>query len=658
MRWFLFSCRFLLALLVFSGIIVGICLVWMSDTIILDKNNALDTIINHDDRDNTVIYARDQQIIAEVFSEYRVYVPYEEMPQLLIDAVLAIEDRKFFVHHGFDLKAIARAFLHNLKARAIQQGASTITQQVIKNYSLSKKKKFHRKIKEILLAIELERILPKEKILNIYLNNLFLGNRSYGVGAAAKRYFSKHVNQLDLAEIAMIAGLFRAPSKHDPTRFFARAKVRQHQVLSAMVATGKITTHQYQQAYDQELTIHRHTDHRSATAPYFVDHVIKQAATLLQTTNIKDRGLRIYTTLDLASQKQANKLTNDKIFSQPEMKHLEMALLSIDPKKGEILTMVGGRNYQRSKFNRTVQALRPPGSSFKPLVYSYALTKGMSWNDVNFVAPISIDSYRPREHHGELIKETTLYRSFYKSLNLPVIELGKKFGIKSIIDHAYSFGIKTKLKEEMGTVLGGSDIYMTELANIYAVFANRGKLIKPIAIKKITDRHGKVIYRAPTPVQRQQPVISEQISYLLTAAMQDVFRRGTASRHHGFYRWAAGKTGTSDEAKDNWFCGYSNDRVTIVWLGSDDFSQKNARKIYGATVALPIWAKFMNSVTKQRHGFAIPPGIVASQVNPRYGHLDKNGIRMYFRRKNQPTRKHSAYEALSKNPNFRAFKWN
>ena len=654
--------RFLFAISLFSGIVLAGGMIWILDVVDLDHEQALDSIVDHTERDNTLIYARDGKMIAEVFSRYRIYVPWEEMPAMMIDAVLAIEDRNFFTHRGVDIKAMLRALWSNVKAGRVKQGASTITQQVVKNYSLNRKRTLQRKLKEIFLAVELERILPKEKILTIYLNNFFLGNRSYGVGAAARRYFGKKVQNLTLAETALIAGMFRAPGKYDPLRFPRAARRRQLQVLQAMAASGKIDSAQMHTAAREDLRFHPYRAPRLETAPHFVDYVIKKAATILDWPTIGDQGLRIHTTLDLDSQRQATKTIADvaKITKYKEVAAMEAALLSVDPLNGEILTMVGGRDYRQSKFNRTVQALRPPGSAFKPIVYSYALARGMTWNDVSLLAPISIEAYRPRERRGEFIKETTLYRSFYKSLNLPVIDLAKKFGVKRIIEHAQQLGIESQLKEEAGTVLGGSDLRMTEMAAAYAVFANAGVRTWQIAIRKITDRHGNVLYRAPAREERQAEVLSPQVSYMMTAAMQDVFRHGTASRYRNMHRWAAGKTGTSDGAKDNWFCGYSNERVTVVWVGKDDFSQ-NSRRTYGATVALPLWAKFMQAVTSPhaRRGFAVPTGVVAARVNPRYGTLDAKGIRMYFPASKVPKKRYSPYEALSKNPEFRGFfKWN
>ena len=654
--------RFLLTLSVFGSIVLGASVIWMTDIVDFDHGEALDSVIDHTERDNTLVYARDGQVLAEVFSRYRIYVPWEKMPTVIIDAVLAIEDRNFFTHRGVDVKAMLRALWRNLKAGKVKEGASTITQQVIKNYSLTSKRTIQRKLKEIFLALEIERILPKEKILDIYLNNFFLGNRSYGVGAAARRYFGKKVQQLTLAEAAMIAGLFRAPGKYDPMRFPRAAKQRQLQVLQAMAASGKIDTKQMHIAAMEEIKLQPYRSPRLETAPHFVDYVIKKAAAILDWPTIGDQGLRIHTTLDLPSQKQATEIIAniDKITKYKEVAEMEAALLSIDPLSGEILTMVGGRDYRRSKFNRTAQALRPPGSAFKPIVYSYALARGMTWNDISLLAPISIEAYRPREKRSEFIKETTLYRSFYKSLNLPVIDLVKKFGIKRIIKYAQQLGIESQLKEEAGTALGGSDLRMTEMAAAYAVFANTGTRTEQIAIRKITDRHGNILYRAATREERQAEVLSPQVSYMITAAMQDVFKHGTASRYRDLHRWAAGKTGTSDGAKDNWFCGYSKERVTVVWVGKDDFSQ-NSRRTYGATVALPLWAKFMQTVTPPhtRRSFAVPTGVVAARVNPRYGTLDDKGIRMFFPANKVPNKRYSPYEALSKNRDFRGFfKWN
>ena len=343
--------RYLFALSLFGGIVLGGCVIWLTDVANFDHAQALDSIIDHTERDNTLVYARDGQVIAEVFSRYRIYVPWEEMPAVIIDAVLAIEDRNFFTHRGIDGKAMLRALWHNLKAGGIRQGASTITQQVIKNYSLTSKRTWQRKLKEIFLALELERIVPKEKILDIYLNNFFLGNRAYGVGAAARRYFGKKVQQLTLAEAAMIAGLFRAPGKYDPMRFPRVARQRQLQVLQAMAASSKIDNAQMHSAAMQELKFKPYRAPRLETAPYFVDYVIKKAAAILNWPTIGDQGLRIHTTLDLPTQRQAQEIIAniDKITKYKEVADMEAALLSIDPLNGEILTMVGGRDYQRSR---------------------------------------------------------------------------------------------------------------------------------------------------------------------------------------------------------------------------------------------------------------------------------------------------------------------
>ena len=653
------SCRVFLALTAFTVILISACLVWVADTVIHNRDEALDSIIEHQDKDNTIVYAKNKEVIAEVFSEYRIYTPYNEIPQIIIDAVLAIEDRHFFEHYGLDFKAIFRALYHNIKEKKIKQGASTITQQLIKNYSLNREKKFRRKIKEVFLSVELERVLSKEKILSIYLNNLYLGNRSYGIGAAAQRYFGMTLAKLNIAEMVMIAGLFRSPSQNNPIRFPKRASNRQQQVLKAMIDSGKISRYEMHEISAMPLRFKNYKSHWLNTAPHFVDHVIKQTEKILNLDTVKNKGLRIYTTLDTKMQKQAQLVAKNTNKITSNAKGMEFALISTNPKNGHVLSMIGGRDYNKSKFNRATQSSRPAGSAFKPIVYSYALSKGVSWNDVAFIAPIAFDNYRPRERRNEIMKETTLYRSFYKSLNLPVIELGNKFGIKNIIKFAQRFGIYTKLKEELGTVLGSSDIRMFEMANMYSVFANYGTLIEQVSITKIEDRYGNVIYRMPSLVDRREQVISKQISFLMISAMQDVFRLGTARNYFKFHNWAAGKTGTSDDARDNWFCGFSKNIVTIVWLGNDDFTQ-NSPKSFGSTVALPLWAKYMNAVTepKKRRNFSPPQGVVSSKINPLFGNVDKKGIEMYFLTNKKPANRNSPYKTLTENDEFRGlFQW-
>ena len=634
----------------FCMLLFGICLAWVADTVADRQSNALDSIVNHRDKDNTRIYSSNGKMIAEVFSEFSIYVPYTDIPQIMIDAVIAIEDRNFFRHSGIDLKAVFRALMQNLKKSKITQGGSTITQQLVKNYSLTRERTLQRKVKEMFLSFELERILPKEQILTVYLNNLYLGNRAYGIGAAAGRYFGLPLAKLNTAELVMIAGLFRAPNKDNPLHSLERAKQRQQQVLQALLASGKITAHKKSEIEQMPLRFKDYVPKRLNIAPYFVDHVIKETEKILNVTSIKDQGYRIHTTLDLTKQLQANNITKDIDTITPNAKGMEIGLISVNPHNGHILAMIGGRDYRHSKFNRAMQSLRQPGSAFKPVVYSYALVKGITWSDMAFVAPVSVDEYRPREQSNEIMRETTLYRSFYKSLNLPVVELGNKLGIKNITRYAKKFGIKTKLKDELGTVLGSSEIRLNEMANIYSVFANAGKLTKQSAITKIIDRHGEILYEL-------EP---EKISFLITSAMQDVFHRGTASKYRHFHAWAAGKTGTSDGARDNWFCGFSNDLVTIVWLGKDS-NANNTSSAFGSTVALPIWATYMSKAVnmKSRQGFDIPDGVVAARVNPRFGNIDPKGVLMYFLHGKIPSNKRSPYQSLTEKQEYRGlFQWN
>jgi penicillin-binding protein 1A len=656
----------LLGLVLSAGLAVFSWL-WLNELGLFSVSDSqLDLIVNRKPDDNSLVYDRDGNKIGEYFNTYNIYIPYEKIPKDMINAIVAIEDRSFWTHQGFDPRGIVRAAIAKVKGHSLQQGASTITQQVVRHFLLPKEKSIQRKLQEISLAWHLEKKLPKEKIIEIYANTMFLGNGSYGIGAAAYRYFGKSIDQLKTQEFALIAGLFQSPSRYNPSRHPKRAKQRQTLVLKSMYAAGMLNFPRTQKLIKATLAYEEYKPINTATSPYFIDYVKEQAMNLLREKgrSVDGQGLRIYTTLDTKMQKLAEQSIEEsaELLNQAQSRvaqirdkkgkvrqaTLETAILSVDPRSGEILSMVGGRDYSKTKYNRTYQAMRSPGSAFKPIVFSLALEKKMRWSDVIYVSPVSINNYRPHTPDEDFLTETTLMRAFYRSMNTPTIEVGQRLGLGPVIEHAKKLGIRSPIKEEFGSMLGSSDVTMMDMARVYSAFANEGNLVDQIAIRKIVDRSGKIIYKAPTVAERTTRVMTPQIAYLMTQGMRAVLAMGTGYTSARLAGVAAGKTGTSNDSADNWFCGYTGNHVAITWVGTDEHAKIHG-DVTGGKLALPIWDRYITKTFDVRKpgGFRAPSGLVTTFIHPKFGNRSPNGVRMYFLRGNEPPQDSSALEVLS-----------
>lgn len=642
--------------------------IWLDDIGVFDiDENHFATIIHHKNSDNTIVFDRDGGKIGEIFNRYHVFVPYKKLPKELVQAIIAIEDRNFFQHRGVDLKAIVRAALDRLGRKTIKQGASTITQQLVRHFLLSREKSLERKVKEAFLAMKLETKLGKEEILQLYTNVLFLGNGSYGVGAAAQRYFGRNINSLKTHELALIAGLFQSPSRYNPHRYPKKAKKRQRQVLFAMHHNGVISKSKLKYYLRQPLKYKPYQPVNNQIAPYFVDFVRDQAKKILG-ENILNRGLRIYTTLDSDLQKMGQSTLKEKkdIFEKAYKMVLiphkfkgtnpsiQGALMTVDPRSGEIKSMIGGRDYHRSKFNRTIQARRQPGSAFKPIVYSLALASGMKWSDLIYVSPVAIKNYRPKNFSKSFLTEVTMLRAFFRSINTPAVEIGSRLGLKKVLEHAKNMGIETPLKTETGSMLGGSGVSMLDLLRVYGTIANSGVRVKPYAISKITDANNKTIYEVDSIDKRSTRILSKQDSFLMMEGMKTVFRHGTAYAEHDFAKVAAGKTGTSNGSRDNWFVGYTPELATAVWVGSDKSFEFLGRAT-GTSLALPIWANYMKKAIKKYipSPFDRPEGIVRERVHSKYGYITSSGMNMYFKKGYEPSMEYSDLKVLSETGKYR-----
>lgn len=623
----------------------------------------IESIIEWKPTDNTKIYDAKGELISEQFNEYHLYTPYEEIPPKMIEAIMAIEDRKFWSHPGIDFYGILRAattLIHQGGGK-YTQGASTITQQVVKNLLLTKDKTIERKLREIVLSLYLETVVSKEKIMEIYCNQMFLGFGSYGVSAAAKRYFDKDLKELEVHEMALIAGLFQLPGKYNPHKNPEAARARQLDVLFAMKDAGYLNQNNYLSYKKKELKYQEYSSQTKLAAPYFVDYIVEKATDILSEKKIplKDSGLKIYTTLDLELQKMAESTIeqsqdlykfmshhmirdNQELNEENEEGHLvEASLLVLDRRTGAIVSMVGGRDYEDSQFNRTFQSLRAPGSLFKPVTYSLALKRGKNWNDLYFISPITIGNYRPRTEDAKLFTETTLLEAFYRSVNSPAVSLGNELGMHSILRHANKLGIKTELKDEAATLLGSSEVTMFDMARVYGSFANKGKSFSPYSIAKIEDSSGKILFEQDNKAKEQR-VLDIKTSELIIEGMKQVLRRGTGYKISHLSGMAAGKTGTSNRSRDNWFAGFTNDLVVISWMGNDNQNSFSGA-VSASNTAAPLWGRFVSkSVKKLKTSYLEKPRYLRSaKINRKYGHIDPTGMRMYFHPNRLPRKQES-----------------
>jgi len=417
------------------------------------ESRDLDKIYNLKKRTSSFIYDRNGNILIEKFKNFQKFKEYDEIPEKLVGSITSIEDRKFFQHNGIDLFAIMRAGIGLIKTKGnkIKEGGSTITQQVVRNLLLTKEKKFTRKIREIVLSLYLEESMSKKKIFEIYSNIMFLGNHSYGVAAASERYFSKKLDELDYHETALLAGLFQLPSEFDPTIAPEKAKKRQIKVLQAMNDNSIIGSEELKSFSEMTLNYVPYESLHGQRAPYFVDYVLQSVEKILaeKDLNILESGLKVYTSLDPDVQGDMEETLEEsrdiftlldeslKINAEPaKLIKTQAAMLVIDRRTGEILSMIGGRDYKDSQFNRSVNALRSPASTFKTITYTAALNEGKNWNDLFYISPITIENYRPHTSRSQIFKETTMLKSFYKSINSTAVNLGVDLGMKKVVSFA------------------------------------------------------------------------------------------------------------------------------------------------------------------------------------------------------------------------------
>ncbi|CAG2152316.1 Penicillin-binding protein 2D [Cupriavidus yeoncheonensis] len=551
------------------------------------------------------IFTSDNVQIGEFGSEHREFIPFEKMPRQMTQALLAAEDDQFYQHDGIDVPGIFRAALANL-GRGYAQGASTITMQVARNFYLSREKTLARKWYEILLAWKIDRTLSKDRILEVYMNQVYLGEHAYGFGSAAHAYFGKPLDGLSLAETAMLAGLPKAPSTMNPVVNFTRAKRRQEYVLGRMLALGMISQDQYREARSARLAIATDSAGQFAGHAEYVAELARQLARERFGDEAYTRGLNVYTTVSSARQTMAYDAVQRGLDGYGRRHRLagpdggpQAALVSLEGDTGAIEALVGGADFGANRFNHATQALRQPGSTFKPFIYAAALERGVSPGTLINDAPLDNGSrWQPSNDDGRFLGAVTVRQALADSRNLPAIRTLQAIGIPYAVEFASRFGFSPKrLPRFLPLALGAGTTSPLRLAAAYSVFANHGHRVEPYLISRITDSDGKVLFAADADADadaKAPRVISERNAFVMDSLLRSVVDDGTGAgvRRYLHREDVAGKTGTTNDAADGWFAGYAGNVVTVAWMGFDDNHTLGARE-FGATTALPIWASYM-----------------------------------------------------------------
>ena len=538
----------------------------------------------------TKLYSADDEVI-KTFTAYKFEkVDIKDVPDNIKNAIIATEDKNFYHHHGYDPIGVIRSMIVNLSTGSLSQGASTITQQLARILFLSNEKTFDRKIKEFIVAARIEKTIPKDKILEMYLNNVYLGSGAYGVAGAAQIYFNKPLKDLTLAECALIAGLPQAPSVYSPYNDKKLATERRNQVLGRMLKMRYITKEQYEQATQEKLHLNPNPNIYSLNrAPYFVDYAMKELEELgFDETEISQGGYKVITTLNYAAQKAAEDAINAQVGNR------QAAVFSFSPITGEIYVYIGGKNYFKSQYDRVTQSIRPPGSAFKPFVYAAAIEKGWGPNDMLEDTPVNINGWKPHNYNNRYRGQMPLFMGLMLSSNVMAARLIQDVGVRSVIGVARSMGITTPIEYDMTIALGSNGVKLYEMTIAYGAFANGGFKVKPYAIERVETSRGKVIYQAPKT--RVMKVLNMNTAAVITAMLKTVVENGTG-RSASIGKPAAGKTGTTDDNKDASFYGYTPDVVTGVWVGNDDNSKMGS--VYGSTIPAAIWKATMKVATSK-----------------------------------------------------------
>ena len=567
---------------------------------------------------STTLYDAKDQPVFTIFKEQRIEIPLEQMAPVFIKAVLSVEDQRFYEHSGVDAIRVAAAALRNIQEGRRAEGGSTITQQLARQSFLSRDKTYRRKLKEVILAAHIESLYSKERILELYLNKVYFGDGLYGVEAASRGYFGKPASELTLDEAALLAGLIQSPSSYAPTVNLDRAVARRNVVLAAMISSGAVDPETAAAARKQQVKLRNGLEIRETYGLYFKEQVRRELVDRFGWERVYQGGLKVYMTMDSELQRAGEELVERglvEIESRNAFKHqtrkehpalkegqspdyLQGALISLDPATGHVLAMVGGRDFNESRFNRATQAKRQSGSAFKPFVYAAALEAGYSPASVITKLNDPIETLQgdwvPEDEHSSA-SSMTLRTGLRTSSNRAAVQLLKAVGIENAVGYAEKLNVGTP-PSVPSMALGSSDVTLLALTAAYGAFAAEGTVRQPALIRRVEDSEGKILYEAPGQARQ---AISKSTAFLMASMLSDVVNHGTGyrARQVGFTLPAAGKTGTTNDYHDAWFVGFTPRVVTGVWIGFDQ-PRTIISNGYGGELAVPIWANFMKKATK------------------------------------------------------------
>lgn len=629
--------KFLIKFLFFIGLVVGIVAAVFLYDLYEDIKDDIDKVVNYSPKQSSQFFDKNGNLLANTFKdENREYVKYDDIPARVIESLIAIEDTQFFEHYGVNPDAISRAAIKNLQSGGYGEGASTLTQQLVKLLILTREKTIIRKVKEALLSLRLETILSKEEILERYLNHVYFGHGYYGVKTASKGYFKKELYELSLKEIAILVGLPRAPSFYDPTKNLQVSLARANQVITRLETLGWITQEQYVKAINETPIIYNQTLTQNSTAPYAVDYAIKELSN--DFPDILSGGYKIYLTIDSKAQEIANEAIRTSYEDSKKRdfnirqgsknqaddkftKELNAAMISIENSTGKIIAMVGGVDYNLSVFNRSTQSIRQAGSAIKPFLYQIALNEG--FNPASQLFDIGRTytyrengvqkKWQPKNSGGNFQGIVSFRDSLTFSRNLSTLNLVTDVGIGTVTNELKRFGFKN-VNPELSVALGAVNINMIEFSQAYSVLSNQGTQVKPYIVEQVIDKDGNITRFEPEELEITTP---EQ-TYLITSILKDVVDRGTGTRAKVAGLELAGKTGTTNENKDAWFCGYSPSIQTLVWFGNDDNTPMRRAEM-GGTIAAPafgyFYRKYLESHPEMPRTFTKPKDVYDGSFN-------------------------------------------
>lgn len=615
-------------------IVIGLAIAGWLYNLYDEIKHDVDTVVNYAPKQSSQFFDKDGNLIANTFKEEnREYVKYDDIPARIIEGLVAIEDTQFFEHFGINPDAISRAIIKDIKAGGFVEGASTLTQQLIKMLVLTREKKLLRKVKEALLAIRLETILTKEEILERYLNHVYFGHGYYGIKTAAKGYFNKDLYELSLKEMAILVGLPRAPSFYDPTRNLKISLARANQVITRLDTLGWINKEQYESSMKETPEIFNQTLTKNK-APYAIDYAISQLITDIP--DIQYGGYKIYLTIDQDAQeiaRQSLKASYDEAIKRDlayrgsnskddsYVKELNGAMITMESGTGRILAMIGGVDYNQSVFNRAFQSKRQAGSAIKPFLYQIALNEG--YNPASQLFDISRTynytvggvqkKWQPKNYGGKFEGIVSLRDSLTFSRNLSTLNLVTDVGVSLTSEELKRYGFKD-IVDNLSITLGSMSVNLVEFSEAYSVISNNGTQVKPYIIEQIVNRNGDTVTFEPQTKEVNTP---EQ-AYLMTSILSDVVKRGTGKNAQVEGLELAGKTGTTNNNVDAWFCGYSPSIQTIIWFGNDNNAPMR-RSETGGKIAAPVFSSFYKKYLELHpeipRTFTMPDKVYTSNIN-------------------------------------------